>query len=108
MNIKELISDFKEEDFYTKVNLHIHSDCSDGESDFDKLIEQAIELNMKYISITDHNTIEGYKISSATLFKRCISSMKRIYPPFKDINIPIISLGLSREGAEVIFISAFI
>ncbi len=62
-DIKKLISNFKKEDFYKKVNLHIHSNFSDGECDFDKLVEQAVELNMKYISITDHNTVEGYKKS---------------------------------------------
>lgn len=56
-----IISSFKKEDFYKTVNLHIHSNFSDGISDFDSLIEQAHKLNMKYISITDHNTIEGYK-----------------------------------------------
>ena len=61
MDIKELFSTFKKEDFYKKINLHVHSNISDGESDFDKLIEQVHSLNMKYISITDHNSIDGYK-----------------------------------------------
>lgn len=63
MDIKELFSSFKKEDFYSKVNLHIHSNYSDGIDDFDKIIERAKELNMKYISITDHNCISGYKNS---------------------------------------------
>ncbi len=63
MNIKELFKTFKKEDFYSKVNLHIHSNHSDGICDFDKLIEQAKKLNMKYISITDHNTLKGYENS---------------------------------------------
>lgn len=63
MNIKELFSTFKAEDFYSNINLHIHSNYSDGILDFDKLIEEAKTLNMKYISITDHNTILGYKNS---------------------------------------------
>ena len=61
MDIKELFLTFHKEDFYQKVNLHIHSDYSDGLEDFDKLIEQAKSLNMKHIAITDHNTMEGYK-----------------------------------------------
>jgi len=61
MDIKELFLNFKKEDFYKKINLHIHSNISDGEMDFNKLIEQAKSLNMKYISITDHNSVEGYK-----------------------------------------------
>ena len=63
MDIRELFSSFKKEDFYKKVNLHIHSNISDGKSDFDKLVEQAHELDMKYISITDHNSVEGYRKS---------------------------------------------
>ena len=61
MDIKELFSNLKKDDFYKKVNLHIHSNFSDGENDFDKLVEQAKSLDMKYISITDHNSVEGYK-----------------------------------------------
>ena len=34
--------------------------------------------------------------------------MNRISPPFNDIKIPIISLGRSKAGAEVIRISTFI
>ena len=63
MNIKELFSNFKKEDFFSKINLHIHSKYSDGSEDFDSLIEEAIKLQMKYISITDHNTIKGYQNS---------------------------------------------
>lgn len=61
MDIKELFKTFKEEDFYSKINLHIHSNVSDGIADFDSLIEEAKKMNMKYISITDHNSLEGYK-----------------------------------------------
>ncbi len=61
MKIKEIISSFNEEDFFSRVNLHVHSNFSDGKLDFDVLVEQAKTLDMKYISITDHNCIEGYK-----------------------------------------------
>ena len=61
MDIKELFLSFKREDFYSKVNLHIHSNFSDGIEDFDSLVEQAKSLNMKYISITDHNCVLGHK-----------------------------------------------
>ena len=63
MDIKELFKTFQKEDFYSKINLHIHSNSSDGECGFDDLISQANDLKMKYFSITDHNTILGYKNS---------------------------------------------
>ena len=61
MNIKELFSSFKKEDFFQNVNLHIHSTHSDGERSFDELINQAKKLNLKCFSITDHNSVSGYK-----------------------------------------------
>lgn len=61
MELKKLFSNFKKEDFYQNVNLHIHSTYSDGNTDFDELVEQAEKKNMKYIAITDHNCVLGHK-----------------------------------------------
>ena len=61
LDYKELIKNFKEEDFKLKrVNLHVHTDYSDGEGDFDELVEQAEAKNYNYIAIIDHNTMKGY------------------------------------------------
>ena len=60
-DIKELIKSFTKDDYeHNCVNLHIHTKYSDGEGDFSTLIKQAREKNYKYISITDHNTVQGY------------------------------------------------
>lgn len=58
--IKEIISEFKEEDYFDRVNLHIHSDCSDGVLSGHSIIKQACEKNLEYISITDHNSLKVY------------------------------------------------
>lgn len=60
-NIVEIINNFKEEDFFDKVNLHIHSTHSDGEGNFEDIVKQAKEYGYKRISICDHNTVEGHK-----------------------------------------------
>ena len=62
-DIKELFLSFRDDDFFDKINLHIHSNISDGIEDFDKLVEQAKINGLKYISITDHNSVLGYKNS---------------------------------------------
>lgn len=50
------------EDFISgKVNLHIHSNYSDGDADFKDIIESAKKNCYKLISITDHNTVEGHQ-----------------------------------------------
>jgi hypothetical protein len=56
-----LLKNFKESDYYKNVNLHIHTSFSDGKLHPSEIIELAIKKNLKYISITDHNTIESYK-----------------------------------------------
>ena len=64
IDYKALIKNFTTDDFkFHRVNLHIHTNFSDGEGDFDKIVEQAQIRGYKYISITDHNTMQGYKES---------------------------------------------
>lgn len=57
--MKEIFKTFKEEDFFENVNLHIHSNLSDGKSSVEEIYEKFKHL--KYFSITDHNDIESYK-----------------------------------------------
>lgn len=60
MNAVELIKSFKNEDYLNNnVNLHIHSTCSDGKTEFKKVIEK-FSKNYNHISVTDHNTVQGY------------------------------------------------
>ncbi len=56
------ITNLKKSDYYDNANLHIHTNLSDGTLTPQQVIEKAKELNLKYISITDHNTIEAYDI----------------------------------------------
>ncbi|EKV02106.1 putative metal-dependent phosphoesterase, PHP family [Leptolyngbya sp. PCC 7375] len=42
-------------------NFHMHTHCSDGKLSPGELMEQAIGLQLKGFSITDHHTIQGYK-----------------------------------------------
>jgi len=60
--IKDLINSFKEEEYFDFVNLHIHSKYSDGNADFQDIINQARDLNFRKIAICDHNTVEGHKM----------------------------------------------
>ena len=56
------IKDLKEEDFLTeKVNLHIHTNYSDGKSDIETVVKNAKQKGYKLIAITDHNTVEGHQ-----------------------------------------------
>ena len=63
MDIKQILKNTPKERYFSKVNLHIHSNISDGICDFDKIVEDAISLNMDYIAICDHNSVLGYNNS---------------------------------------------
>ena len=55
-----LIKSFTKSDYESGVNLHIHSMFSDGKIKAEKLVEQAKAKGLKYISISDHNTLNAY------------------------------------------------
>lgn len=51
-----------EDDFKNKkVDLHIHTTCSDGEGCYNQIVKSAKEKGYKRIAITDHNTVEAHK-----------------------------------------------
>ena len=60
-DIKELINSFKEEEYFSFVNLHIHSKYSDGNAEFEDIVNQAMDFGYTKIAICDHNTVEGHK-----------------------------------------------
>ena len=61
-NLRETLKSFTKEDFKNKkVDLHIHTTCSDGLGNYEQILNSAKEKGYKLIAITDHNTIEAHK-----------------------------------------------
>lgn len=63
-NLKKLLLSLKEEDYTKNVDLHIHSNKSDGLMFPDEIIKQAKKQGKKYISISDHNSVDAYFLAS--------------------------------------------
>lgn len=62
-NYCEEIKKYTAQDYHTnKVNLHMHTNFSDGEADAGNLVHQAKQLGYKKIAICDHNTVDAHKI----------------------------------------------
>ncbi len=57
---KNLIKNLTEFDFFDNVDLHIHSNCSDGKLSPKKILKKAKEKGLQYFSICDHNTVSAY------------------------------------------------
>ena len=58
--LKKLLMSFDRSDYYKNADLHIHSSESDGKMSPYEIIDIAKQSGKKYISITDHNTIDAY------------------------------------------------
>ena len=46
------------------VDLHLHTNASDGLLSPKEVVEYAIKLNLAAIAITDHDTVDGFKVAS--------------------------------------------
>jgi len=42
-----------------RVDLHVHTDKSDGTCSIDEVVKQAVKANLRAIAITDHDTVEA-------------------------------------------------
>ena len=43
------------------IDLHLHSNLSDGSDTPSQLIDKALKLKLRAITITDHDTIDGVR-----------------------------------------------
>lgn len=43
-----------------KIDLHIHTNCSDGLLSSYEIIDEALKVGVNTISITDHDTVDAY------------------------------------------------
>ena len=59
-DVKAKLRELKDEDFFEKVNLHIHTNCSDGKLTPREVIKLAEKKGLKYFSICDHNNLNAY------------------------------------------------
>ena len=60
IKLKKIISEICPDSCPYSINFHCHTLCSDGSLSPVQLIQQATELNIDHISVTDHHTIRAY------------------------------------------------
>lgn len=60
--IKKILDNFTEKDYIeNKINLHIHTNLSDGKAFCDEILKSAKQKEYKLIAITDHNTAMAHE-----------------------------------------------
>ena len=104
-NIKELLQSFAQEYFEKNVNLHIHSNFSDGKLSPQELIEDAKKKNYKLIAISDHNTVEAYKQTNV-LNEKIVLTAIEFDCWYKGILIHILGYGIDVNSKELTKICA--
>ncbi len=65
--LKEVFQNIDAESCPTLFNFHMHTIHSDGRLSPIQLIEQAIAIGLKGLAITDHHSIDGYRVAEAWL-----------------------------------------
>ena len=66
---------------FPKINLHIHSNYSDGKNNVQEIVKGALELGLNYIAITDHFT-NSWKAWVSTL-----KNSEKLSEYFKELSI---------------------
>ncbi len=59
--MNENLANIKKEDFFNTVDLHIHTDHSDGKNTPEEMLNAFKAKGFKKVAITDHNVISAYK-----------------------------------------------
>ncbi len=91
------------------IDLHLHSNYSDGLDTPFQLIDKSIELEIKAIALTDHDTIDGvreflsYGEDKENIIVIPAIEISIMHEPFREIkDVHIIGLNINRDSSELI------
>ena len=98
--LKKLLSSFCEEDYYKNIDLHVHSNESDGKMSPREIVEQAKRKGLKYVSICDHNTIDAY-LNTNILSEDMVITGVEFDCFYKGVLIHILGYGIDVDNKEI-------
>ncbi|MBQ2644786.1 PHP domain-containing protein [bacterium] len=75
-SIKKIFENLCEDDYKTIADFHLHTTASDGKIPANQLLEQARKKGLKYFSICDHNTFDGYKLINLQDYPELITGIE--------------------------------
>ena len=86
-----------------RADLHCHSTCSDGTLTPTELIHLAVKLNLKALSITDHDTIGAYKeaLEEAKKVQLPLISGVEFSTTYKKTNVHVLAYSFSLDSVEI-------
>jgi len=75
------------------ADLHVHTSCSDGLEDPERVVDAAIAVGLDHLAVTDHDTLEGYLRA-----RRYLATLE---PSPALTLVPGIEVSTSYEGRDV-------
>lgn len=100
-NIKELLLTLTQKDFENDVNLHIHSNFSDGKLSPEELVMDAKNKGYRLIAISDHNTVDAYKNTDLLNNDSVIPAIE-FDCWYKGVLVHILGYGIDIDNAELL------
>lgn len=93
-----------------RYNFHMHTICSDGQLTPEAVIQQAIDIGLQELAITDHHTVQGYQIASRYLqsYDQSHLSLPRLWAGVEitsllmDTEVHILGYGFNPDDASII------
>ncbi|MFR8234188.1 MAG: PHP domain-containing protein [Clostridia bacterium] len=88
------------------IDLHLHTNYSDGTDSVKELLENAEQQKLEIISITDHNSVEAYfelekYPETRKKFSGEIITGSEIKTIFNDVNIEILAYGIDYKNIKI-------
>lgn len=85
-----------------RINLHLHTNVSDGALTPAQLIQRAMQIGLDLISITDHDTVDAYrKLPASTLPLRILPGME-VSSQHHGSDVHILAYGCDMNNSELI------
>lgn len=86
------------------IDLHLHTSASDGVLSPEKVIENALRLDLKAIAITDHDTIDGYTEALYSVDGDILEAVPGVELSgfYKDADIHILGYYIDYENPEFV------
>lgn len=89
-----------------KIDLHIHTNCSDGDFSPEEIVNLAVKRGLKAIAITDHDTVEGVGRAVNYSFGKGIEVIPGIEITCNEkslgfVNVHVIGLFINQKNKEI-------
>ena len=90
-----------------RLDLHMHSTCSDGALSVPDLLSRALEAEIQTLALTDHDTISGLELASEWVSKNAADAMRLISGVelscvWQGVTIHVVGLNFDANNAELL------